>query len=66
MLFALVSLCRHLAIDAEEALRRANAKFRRRLSGVERLAREQGQGLPEMDAAALDLLWQRIKSQERM
>lgn len=65
LLFALVSLCRHLALDAEEALRRANAKFRRRLSGVERLARAQGLALAEMDAVSLDLLWQQIKAAER-
>lgn len=65
LLFALVSLCRHLALDAEEALRRANAKFRGRFVAVERLALEEQRDLSALDAAALDALWERAKAAER-
>jgi tetrapyrrole methylase family protein/MazG family protein len=64
LLFALVSLCRHLSLDAEEALRRANAKFRARFAAVEQLALAQRLDLSALDAAALDALWEQAKTDE--
>jgi tetrapyrrole methylase family protein/MazG family protein len=64
LLFALVSLCRHLHLDAEEALRRANAKFRARFQAVEALCAVRGLDLGALDAAALDALWREAKSQD--
>lgn len=62
LLFTVVSLCRHLALDAEEALRRANAKFRARFTAMEREAVATSQDLAALDAAALDRLWLRAKA----
>ncbi|MGH2389939.1 MAG: nucleoside triphosphate pyrophosphohydrolase [Chloroflexota bacterium] len=62
LLFVLVSLCRHLELDAEEALRRANAKFRRRFGTVERLCVQRGLSLAALDATALDTLWNEAKT----
>jgi MazG family protein len=59
ILFALVNVARHLKVDPEQALRRSNAKFRRRFSHVESNAELPGASLPEMEA-----LWQEAKAQE--
>ncbi len=64
VIFAMVSLCRHLGVDAEEALRRANKKFRGRFSAVEVLCAERGLTLGSLDAAALDQLWREAKALE--
>jgi tetrapyrrole methylase family protein/MazG family protein len=66
LLFALVSLCRHLHVDADEALRQANAKFRRRFEAVESLCRQRGLMMPELDAKGLDALWEEVKAAERV
>lgn len=64
ILFTLVNLADRLGIDAEQALRSANEKFRRRFGAVERLARERGVDLRELDLAGLDRLWEEVKGQE--
>ena len=49
LLFAIVSLCRHLNVDPDEALRKANGKFRRGLQAVERLCSARGLTLAALD-----------------
>lgn len=65
ILFTLVNVADRLGVDAEQALRAANEKFRRRFGGVERLARERGLDLREVDLAGLDRLWEEVKAAER-
>lgn len=65
ILFVLVNIADHLGVEAEQALRGANAKFRRRFAGVERLARERNLDLKDLDLAALDALWDEAKASER-
>jgi tetrapyrrole methylase family protein/MazG family protein len=62
LLFAVVNVARHLAIDPELALRAATDKFRTRFEGVERLASERGVDLRNADLATLDALWDEVKS----
>ena len=64
VLFTVVNLARHLKVDAETALRGANAKFRRRFAAMESAggARE---GLEALSAAELEALWSRAKQRER-
>ena len=64
LLFVLANLARWLGVDAEEAARRAGAKFYRRFSGVEALARAEGRALDSMSLEQLDTLWNRIKAAE--
>jgi len=61
LLFATANWARHLGVDAEEALRQANAKFERRFRAMERLAVERGLDLGNLDAAAWEALWNDVK-----
>jgi nucleoside triphosphate diphosphatase len=64
LLFAAANLARKLNIDAETALRAANAKFERRFRGMESLAARRGQVFRELDLAAQEELWQAVKRDE--
>jgi MazG family protein len=66
LLFVLVNVARKRGIEAETAVRAANAKFRRRFGSVERQAAERGVALRELDFAALDALWDTAKAEEKM
>jgi MazG family protein len=59
ILFALVNVARHLKVDPEQALRKSNAKFRRRFTHIESKAALPGASLVEMEA-----LWQEAKARE--
>ncbi|MGK2965157.1 MAG: nucleoside triphosphate pyrophosphohydrolase [Tepidiformaceae bacterium] len=65
VLFVLANVGQRLGIDAEQALRGANAKFRRRFGTMERLAAERGKDFSELDLAGMDLLWDEAKELER-
>jgi len=64
LLFSVVNLARHLGVDAETALRKANDKFERRFRAAERLARERGQRLSDLTPEELDALWNVVKEEE--
>ena len=64
LLFAAANLARKLNVDAEAALRAANAKFERRFRGMESLASQRGAGFGSMDLAAQEMLWQEMKRSE--
>jgi tetrapyrrole methylase family protein/MazG family protein len=61
LLFVTVNLARWLGIDAESALRATNKRFTCRFRTLERLARDGGQELTDLDISALDLLWEEAK-----
>ena len=61
-LFAAVNLVRAYGVDAESALKAANAKFERRFAAMERLA---GGDFAERDLDAQETLWQEVKRQEK-
>ncbi len=62
-LYVVVQLARWLAIDAESALRAANAKFCRRFAHVERAAQAQGTALHTMTLEEKLALWKAAKQQ---
>jgi nucleoside triphosphate diphosphatase len=61
LLFSIVNWSRHLELDAEAALRAANAKFERRFAAMEALARTRGRELKQLSAAEWDALWREVK-----
>ena len=61
LLFSIVNWSRHLHLDAEAALRAANAKFERRFERMETLARARGLQLEGLSAAEWDALWREAK-----
>jgi MazG family protein len=65
LLFVLVNVARKRGIEAEAAVRAANAKFKRRFGRVESMAAARGVALRELDFAALDDLWDAAKAEER-
>jgi tetrapyrrole methylase family protein/MazG family protein len=64
ILFVLANAARWLELDAEHALRRANAKFVRRFGRVEVLARERDIDMPTAGLEALNVLWDEVKAEE--
>ena len=64
LLFAVVNLARKAGVHPALALDRANLKFERRFSGVERLARERGIAVADAGLPVLDALWDEVKRAE--
>ena len=65
LLFVLANLARHLEIDPEASIRRANAKFERRFRGIETLLAAGGRAPDEATLAEMDALWERVKAAEK-
>ena len=71
LLFAVANLARHLDVDAEGALRRANRKFERRFRRMEEISTESGGGSAAGQQALpaslddLEALWSHVKAEER-
>ncbi len=61
VLFAMVNVARLLDMDAEEALRRANARFVNRFRYIERWADERGVRLEDMTLGEMDAVWDEAK-----
>jgi len=64
LLFAAANLARKLDVDAEAALRSANAKFERRFRGMESLAAQRGAIFAELNLESQERLWQEVKRGE--
>ena len=59
LLFAVVNLARHLNIDAEEALRKANRKFEARFRAIEKAP-----GFSALSLGEMEELWVRAKADQ--
>lgn len=64
LLFASVNLARHLGVNAEMALAKANLKFERRFRQVESILAQQGLALGEVSLESMEAAWQQVKRQE--
>ena len=64
LLFTVSNLARHLDINPEDALLGANRKFKKRFYELERILEEEGSSPEESDAATMNMIWDKIKSQE--
>jgi tetrapyrrole methylase family protein/MazG family protein len=61
LLFVVVNLARFLSVDPEQALRKTNAKFRRRFTHVEDGLAEQGKSPQAASIGEMEALWQAAK-----
>ena len=61
LLFSCVNFARHAGIDAEDALRRANARFEKRFRAIESRLAERGMRPEDADPETLDDLWEAVK-----
>ncbi|NBN77798.1 nucleoside triphosphate pyrophosphohydrolase [Microvirga tunisiensis] len=61
VLFALANLARHLDVEPEDALKRTNAKFRRRFAAIEAEAARRGLALEDMTLDEMEAVWQAAK-----
>jgi uncharacterized protein YabN with tetrapyrrole methylase and pyrophosphatase domain len=65
LLFAVANLARHAGVDAEAALRDANAKFARRFHYVEARSREDGIEPAEAGLDRLDGYWNEVRAADK-
>jgi MazG family protein len=61
LLFVIVNIARFLKVDPEQALRKTNAKFRRRFAHVESGLAERGKAPREATIDEMESLWQDAK-----
>jgi ATP diphosphatase len=62
LLLAVTSYARHLNVDPETALRRANHRFEQRFGAMESLAQKRGLALSQLSPQQLDELWEAVKN----
>lgn len=65
MLFVIVNIARFLRVDPEQALRKTNAKFRRRFGQVESGLAAQGKSTHDATIEEMEALWQKAKLNEQ-
>jgi len=65
LLFVMANLARHLKIDPEQALRRANTKFTRRFQAIEAALASDNRRPEDSDLAEMDRLWDQAKLAEK-
>jgi MazG family protein len=61
LMFTIVNLARFAKVDPEQALRRTNAKFRKRFAHVEQSLAGQGESVTGSSIEKLEALWQEAK-----
>ncbi|MDR0374828.1 MAG: nucleoside triphosphate pyrophosphohydrolase [Treponema sp.] len=64
LLFTVVNLCRFMKVDPSIALHRANIKFTRRFTYVEKRMKETTQEMKKENCAAMEAFWRDAKEQE--
>ena len=64
LLLAVTNLARHLKVDPEAALRRANRRFETRFRHMEQALAAHGGDLSQLSPAELDALWREAKAAE--
>lgn len=65
LLFVVANVARHLHLDPEAALRKANQKFIRRFHAIERKLAEEGRTPLQSDLSEMDRLWNEAKREEK-
>ncbi|MDQ2843825.1 MAG: nucleoside triphosphate pyrophosphohydrolase [Acidobacteriota bacterium] len=65
LLFNVVNLARYLKIDPEQALRKTNARFRKRFAHIEKEVASEGAALNGSSLERMEELWQEAKRLEK-
>jgi ATP diphosphatase len=65
ILFVLANVARHLKLDPETALRKANEKFTRRFAYIEQRLAEQGKTCEQSSLEEMDALWDEIRAEDK-
>jgi ATP diphosphatase len=65
LLFVMANVARHLGIDAEDALRGANAKFTRRFHHIEARLAETGRTPVQSTLAEMDAFWDEARAADK-
>ncbi len=65
LMFVMANLARHMDVDPEAALRKANAKFTRRFEAIEQRLADQGRHPTEASLDEMDAIWNAVKQDER-
>lgn len=65
VLFTVVNLARHLKVDAEASLRKANRRFEQRVRRAESAAIDEGSRLQDESVERLEERWSAAKAEER-
>ena len=65
VLFSVVNLARHLKLDSEDLLRKANSKFVDRFKAIEKELAKRGKTVDEAKLDEMDDIWNKIKSREK-
>ncbi|MBL4812302.1 MAG: nucleoside triphosphate pyrophosphohydrolase [Rhodobacteraceae bacterium] len=66
LLFVMANLARHLEVDPEAALRRANAKFTRRFNVIERELRAAGSSPAQSTLEEMDAIWNKVRAADKL
>ncbi|SMO46276.1 nucleoside triphosphate pyrophosphohydrolase [Gracilimonas mengyeensis] len=61
VLFSLVNVSRYFELNAEDSLRKTNAKFEQRFRHIEKRLKEQNKGLKDADLEEMDQYWNEAK-----
>ncbi|MDR2783055.1 MAG: nucleoside triphosphate pyrophosphohydrolase [Treponema sp.] len=65
LLFTVINLCRFMKVDPSAALHRANIKFARRFTYVEKRMKETMREMKKGNRAVMETFWQEAKEDER-
>ncbi|MDG2340393.1 MAG: nucleoside triphosphate pyrophosphohydrolase [Paracoccaceae bacterium] len=65
LLFVMANLARHLSVDPEAALRKANAKFIRRFEFIEAELAKLGKTPEDSDLLEMDAFWDQAKARDK-
>jgi nucleoside triphosphate diphosphatase len=65
LLFVCANIARHMGVDPEAALRRANAKFERRFAAIEDGLRARGRTPAESSLKEMDAIWDAVRAADK-
>ncbi|MGE0629622.1 MAG: nucleoside triphosphate pyrophosphohydrolase [Hyphomicrobiaceae bacterium] len=65
LLFVIANVARHLQLDPEAALRRANEKFKRRFRHIEQRLAERGKTPSQSTLEEMDAIWNEVRARDK-